>query len=187
MKRLTSQKTLMILDAILQAPSFTQSKISEKSNVSIGRVNTITKWLIQKGIAKRETGRYLLIAPNKLIRHIADQHVLEEDRTIEINCTKKEAKKILKKEAILCLHSALEEIQEIEITEELHAYANPNIITTLNRLDPGQTKIILHKEPKTIMTKESITSPIQTMIDLHAVEENKLTKELSLRLWDTLQ
>ncbi|MFO7710510.1 MAG: winged helix-turn-helix transcriptional regulator [Candidatus Woesearchaeota archaeon] len=187
MKRLTSKKTLMILDAILQTPSFTQSTISEKSKVSIGRVNTITKWLIQKGIAKRETGRYLLIAPNKLIRHIADQHVIEEDRTIEINCTKEEARKILKKEATLCLHSALEEIQGFEIADELHAYANPNIITTLNRLDPGQTKIILHKEPKSIIITKNITSPIQTIIDLHAVEENKLTKELSLRLWDTLQ
>ncbi|MGM5488045.1 MAG: MarR family transcriptional regulator [Nanobdellota archaeon] len=186
MKRLTSLKTLSILHSILQNPSFTQTGIARETQVSIGRVNGITKWLLQKGMIKKETGSYLLIAPNKIITHIAAQHTLTQNRVFEINRPKPETKELLIKTTAVCLHTALEEHEKKEISNDLYAYVNQKIIDVLNKEERGTTRIILYDPPTPLPTRE-VTSQIQTIIDLHITEEHQLTRELSLKLWNTLQ
>ncbi len=188
MLRLNSPKTYGTLSYILNHVTFTQSEIAASQGISVGRVNKVVQWLVEKGIVSKEGGKYKLNQPNKLIELISFAMPTPSVRTFEVNLSKEEAHNTIKSRAILCRESALETIQNKEISSDLHLYpTDESLMKDLNMLERGPLKIHLYPFDPNLQAVEGHTIPVRTMIDLIADGKGHLANELAKKIWGTLQ
>jgi len=185
MLRLTSPKTYQTLEHILSVKEFTQTSIKDAIEISIGRVNKIVRWLVEKGIVIKDKGRYSLIKPNLLVEIISMQISIKNKMFFSISSSKKDIIKILKKNgAVICLGTALENYEDYS-DDEIHLYFNEKIIDILNKMERGDLKINLYES--NIILPSDLTSKIRTIIDLQATGNSKAASRLLIEEFGTMQ
>jgi predicted transcriptional regulator len=186
MLRLNSSKTLPILIYILESENFLQTQISNKLNISIGRVNKVVQYLMQKEIIIKENARYHLIQPNKLSEIIAHSLEIKKYVTYSLDISKEDLIDQLNDLGILCLDSALEKHFPSFKSSEVYVYEQKDLINLLNSINRGNTKVIVYKCPYESLSN-GFTGRIQTIIDLLSVGKDDLAKVLSNQTWETRQ
>lgn len=85
--KLTSPKTLKILEYIINNKQFTQQEISIKLNISIGQVNKVITFLMEKGFIQKNKRNYSLIDLLGLLKAIslfADRNLKTENKLINL-------------------------------------------------------------------------------------------------------
>ncbi|MCB9362146.1 hypothetical protein H6504_01800 [Candidatus Woesearchaeota archaeon] len=185
MIRLTSTKTLPILFYMLEHPLFSQSEIRDETEISIGRINKIVTFLKDKQVVIKDGTKYRLVSPNRLVEMIADQYRMEEYLSYDVAISKKDLLKTMKDKGTLCLYSALEKHDNALEVDEVYLYDDEGVQEFLNHLDRGSTRVHIYKRPQTDET--SLTSAVQTVMDLASLNQQTITKNLRLKLWNTLQ
>jgi len=188
MLRLTSKKTYQALEYILSNPNFTQTEVKDNVKISIGRVNKIVKWLVEKGFVIKNKAKYSIIKPNLLIETISMQVTLKSKMFFGIAISKVDAIKILKKKgAVLCLSSALENYDKDISENEVNVYFDDKLLDTLNEFERGELKINLFETNLSFDTKDNKTSKIRTIIDFNSTGNQNITTKLSKQTFGTLQ
>jgi len=186
MLRLTSPKTYQTLEYMMAVKDFTQTGIKETLNISIGRINKIVRWLVEKGIVIKDRGKYAIIKPNLLVEMISMQISMKNKLFYQVSSSKEEIKKLLEKEgAIMCLGTALEKYEDFS-DDEIHIYYDDAIIDALNKMERGDLKINLY-ESNIILPESRATSKIRTIIDLHSVGNGKAASRLLKKEFGTMQ
>jgi DNA-binding MarR family transcriptional regulator len=186
MLRLTSKKTLPIIHFILEKGIFSQTEIRDNTHISIGRINKICKYLIEKGIIIRENAKYHLIQPNRLTDIIANSSDIRKYVTYSLNIDKEELVQLIREKGILCMDSALECHSDTFNSQIVHVYEDPELIKLLNNIERGRTQVIMYKNPL-IKDQKGVTDRIQTVIDLLTVGKQELAQILSQSIWETRQ
>ncbi|MFW6025203.1 MAG: Gfo/Idh/MocA family protein [Candidatus Woesearchaeota archaeon] len=69
--KLTSYKTLKIIQYILDNNQFTQTEVSNNADVSIGQVNKVFKYLLEKNIIQKNKKNYSLVDKLTLLKAIS--------------------------------------------------------------------------------------------------------------------
>lgn len=196
MLRLTSPKTYQVLESILEEKSFSQTGLNKKTLISIGRINKIVNWLIEKGIVIKDKKRYLLIKPNFLIETISLHLSIKKKMFYQVALSKDQAKKLLKNAgAVFCLNTALEKYDKEKTDNEVHLYYDDNLIEELNRFKRGEFKINLYESnidhgltsQKNQKSQNNFTSEIRTIIDLNSIGNQKDTQDIAKKLFGTMQ
>ena len=165
--RLTSKKTLPVLIAALQRLRFTQTKLAQETNTSIGRVNKVISFLKEKDVLIKEQGKYVITQPNRLAELIASQQVITKTRTYHVQLA--EPPKAL----LLCLD------QE----QTINAVDTKAAQELLNTLPRGNTIVHLYaydQEPQEM-------DDVRRIIDLITIGEGYKAEEQALKLWGTRQ
>jgi len=185
--RLTSTKTLPVLAAALESREFKQIELAQTTKISLGRVNKIITWLVHKQIVIKRKGRYQLTQPNRLIDIIASQQNITQTQTFNVQGTKKELLKTLKKKGLLCLGSAHEQYSDYE-QDNIEMIENQELLTHLNTLQRGSQSITLYNYDTYIQNKKTkTTTQISTLIDLTALGRTKIIQREGMKLWGTRQ
>jgi hypothetical protein len=187
MLRLTSHKTFRILYYILTKPNFTQVELNKRLDISLGLINKVIKWGISKGLIIKAKGLYSLIAPNKLIDMIASQYTIEHSRVFFVDFDKNKLIKRFRPLLRLCLFSALESFDKEFKSNEVHTYYSEELINELNKINRGDTKVTIYEQPYSIVLKGNKTDLIQTILDMHSINQEHLTKDLRFKQWQTMQ
>lgn len=187
MLRLTSKKTLPILLYILDNTSFTQTRIRDDLDISIGRINRIVKFLVDKGIVLKLKGRYELVQPNRLCELIANTYEMIEHQTFFLDISKRQLLDLVKRsDATLCLESALDMHVRGFKAEAYEVYHNDELLKHLNKVERGNSKLVVYKKPHQVQTGNS-TGKQLTVIELLASGRVEQAKILSERIWHTKQ
>lgn len=188
MIRVSAKKTLAILEFILNNSTFTQTDIKNSTKSSIGLVNRIVNWLLDKGFITKPSTKYLLTRPNRLVELISIQTTMKLVQTYEISLSKKKTLELIKKnKGILCLHSALE-IHSKHSHPELHIYLpNPKLKSMLDNSPRGSFKINIYTSDLELTTPNIVTDELRTIIDFCAMNMHSSVEKLALKKWGTMQ
>lgn len=190
--KLTSKKSKRIIYEILELQRFKQVQLSENLNVSIGRVNSIVKFLISNHIVIKENGLYSIIRPNYLIELISKENSIEKKFEFLVALDKEKFKRYVKKYSILCLFSALESYDETYNDKEVHVYYSDALLSWIKKEKIGNLKINIYKsklklEDYEIDKEKRCTNIIRTLIDLKSYGFSGNLDRLILKKWGTLQ
>jgi biotin operon repressor len=178
MMRLTSKKTFPLLLRALSKVSFTQTELSEELNISIGRVNKVIQWLIQKNIVIKEKGKYVIVKPNLLTDILSTQQSITKKRTYEVG-----HEHIIKHDALeLCLLSLTPHHRAQKDTHSIHAVYNPEAIQYLDSLPRGEVLVHLYE-----YSTDHHAEDIRTIIDLKTTGHLSEANELAQNIWVTKQ
>ncbi|USN45690.1 MAG: hypothetical protein H6502_00995 [Candidatus Woesearchaeota archaeon] len=182
--KLTSTKTLPVLLSLFESFSFTQTSIHEATGVSLGRINAILKWLIDKEIVIKMTGTYELTQPNRLAELIATELSLKKQQSFYIDLPKKEALELVRQtKAQLCSFSLAGAFKKELDTPEIHAFGNEKLTAKLKTIPRGEHKLNLY-EPNNLSSEETFTSLV---IQFSILGQTKLLEKQILTKWKTLQ
>lgn len=194
MIRISAKKTLTILEYILNNSLFSQTGIKDQTKSSIGLVNKIVNWLIDKQFVVKSGTRYQLVQPNRLVELIAIQTTTKKIKTYEVDLEKDEAKKlILKNKGIFCLDSALEgvkdKISKDNSTEDIYIYEpEKRLQDILDKTPRGNQKIhIFSSDLESEKTYKHTTDTLRTIIDFCSLNEHSKIEKIALDKWGTLQ
>ncbi len=186
----TSPKTYAVLYKILDLAEFSQSRIKEQTDVSLGRVNSITKSLEESRIVVKSNGLYRLERPNFLIREIASQVKVKKRFEFSINLSKKDfGKEMRQHEGVFCLFSSLELLNDYS-DEQAHIYYNEETVSWIKSLSLGNTTISIYESSLQLFPfeiKKNSTGLIRTLIDLKSIGFTQDLSSLIMEKWKTLQ
>lgn len=176
MVKITSRKAYAAVRCILEKGRFSQLEVSRETGVSIGMVNRLAKWLIERGFVAKAAHGYQLIMPAALLAVFPLYRKMEkmETATYRLDIPERELSAILKKhKAVLCLTSASQYYDSYIRDPSIHAYSGSGELKkALAGYPGGLTSITLYApdiplERDTEMKKGFLlTTPLRTIIDL---------------------
>lgn len=186
--------TFSILNAMLERQAFTQLSLSKEKNVSLGQVNKVAKFLLERNLIGKEKGSYTLNNALGLIECIASSRQMRDSLIGKygVFLSKGEALEMLGSKAVLCLDSALEQYyphissrrvcayvpkkERKELLEGLDSHKGDNCTIWLYSLDlPVETEQVNNK---------NITSRKRTAIDMVCDNAGFAVSDLFRELWN---
>ena len=191
MIRLTAQKTYRILYYVLSHKEFTQTEIHEATGVSIGRVNKVVSWLLDKGYVEKTKGRYRLTSGVSLISLLANFRAMKKTITLDIDAPREETMRFLiEKGAVFCLTSALQYYDMYFRDPSIHVYSyDKKVVEELEKFRKGNLRINIYEPDlcleENITTKDSVklTSEVRTIIDLFCDNKSYAADRLIKRVF----
>jgi len=176
MVKITSRKAYAAVRYILEKGAFTQLEVSRKTGVSLGMVNKLAKWLIERGFVAKAASGYELVMPAALLAVFPLYRKMEKlaIATYKLDIPEKELSALLKKHrAVLCLTSASQYYDSHIRDPSIHAYSASNELKkALGGYPGGLTSITLYS-PDLPLEKGTerkkgflLTNPLRTAIDL---------------------
>jgi DNA-binding MarR family transcriptional regulator len=190
MIRISAKKTLTVLEFILNNKRFSQSEIRDKTKSSIGLVNKIVNWLLDKQFISKVDSKYELTQPNRLVELISIQTTIKRVQTYEISLPRKKVLDLIEKnKGILCLNSALEFYQKKSKDDEIHIYLpSTKLKQILDKTERGNQKIHIYSTDLESETKfKTKTDELRTILDFCSLNKHDFVTKLSLNKWGTLQ
>jgi hypothetical protein len=148
--------------------------VHEKTGVSIGRVNQVVSWLLDRGYVERIRGGYRLASAVSLLNLLANFRTMGKIVSLDIDAPRKEILKFLsEKKAVFCLTSALQHYDTYFRDPSICIYPlDEKIIDELKKFREGNLRINIYKPDlvleENIVTGDSAryTSKVRTIIDL---------------------
>jgi len=174
MIRLTSDQAYRVVYYILEKGEFTQTEVHKGTGVSIGRVNQVVSWLLERGYIERLRGRYRLVSAGSLINLFANFRGMKKIASLDIDAPREEVLKFLaEREAVFCLTSALQHYDTYFRDPSISIYAlDERIIEDLKKFREGNLRINIYR-PDLMLEENTVrkdsaryTSKIRTIIDL---------------------
>lgn len=174
MIRLTAHKTYKILYYILSHRKFTQTEVHEATGVSIGRVNRVVLWLLDRGYAERTKAKYKLTSAVSLISLLANFRAMKKIITLDIDAPRKEVMKFLMEGgAVFCLTSALQHYDTYFRDPAICVYSfDKKLVEELEKFGRGNLRINIYEpdlrleENIALIDSAKLTSEVRTIIDL---------------------
>lgn len=186
--------TFSILKAMLEKQAFTQLSLSKEKNVSLGQVNKVAKYLLERNLIGKERGAYSLNNPFGLIECIASSRQMRDSLITRVGVflSKQEAIELLGSKAVLCLDSALEQYCPHISSQRVCAYVPKNkrkqLLEELNSLKGNNCTIWLYTIDLPLETEQvnnkNITSKKRTAIDLMCDNIGFAASDLFKELWN---
>jgi DNA-binding MarR family transcriptional regulator len=191
MIRLTADKTYRILYYILNHRKFTQTKIHEATGVSIGRVNKVVSWLLDRGYAEKARAKYKLMSAVSLISLLANFRSMEKTAARDIDAPREDVMKFLiERGAVFCLTSALQYYDTYFRDPAICIYSSDKkVVEELEKFRKGNLKINLYEPDllleENIVTTGSVklTSEVRTIIDLFCDNKGYAADRLIKRIF----
>jgi hypothetical protein len=193
MVKITSPKAYKVVRYILEKGKFNQLETSASTGVSIGMVNRVTKWLIERGYAARSNGGYELIMPAALLTLFPVYRRMEglAGATFKLGISEKELSALLKKhKAVLCLTSASQYYDQYIRDPSLHVYSESSELKAeLGRYASGLTAITIYSPDIPLEgdteTKKGffLTTELRTMIDLLCSNKAYAAESMIRKRW----
>lgn len=191
MIRLTAQKTYKILYYILSHRKFTQTEIHEATGVSIGRVNRVVSWLLDRGYADKTKAKYKLTSAVSLISLLANFRAMKKTITLDIDAPREEVMKFLiEKGAVFCLTSALQYYDTYFRDPSICIYSyDKKVVEELEKFRKGNLRINIYEpdlpleENITTIDSAKLTSEVRTIIDLFCDNKSYAADRLIKRVF----
>lgn len=191
MINLASNKKLLIIEYILEKKEFTQYKIKQDLVLGASTVNQTINFLLEKEVIEQKDKKYVLVDVETLLELVAffknmKNSLLEQ---IETNLSKNELIKLIPKDAIYCLDSALEQYTNYYKTNKTCIYASEEQAKEI------RNKLKLNKGNKTILYIYKLdliklnqikglkyTTKIKTIIDMYCDKRGNSVETLLKKL-----
>jgi len=185
--------TFSILNSMLERNSFTQLSLSKEKGVSLGQVNKVAKFLLEKNLIEKESGAYKLNNAFGLVECIAKsremKHALVEK--MEVFLSKEEALGLLGSKGVLCMDSALEQYYPHVSSGRVCAYVPKKgrraLLEELESLKGNNCTVWLYSADLPIETTEvngrKVTEKKRTAIDLVCDNACFAAHDLFKELW----
>jgi len=193
MVKITSRKAYAAVRCILEKGKFSQLGLSRESGVSIGMVNKLAKWLIERGYVAKAPSGYELVMPAALLAVFPLYRKMEKlsTATYRLDIPEQELSAILKKHrAVLCLTSASQYYDSYIRDPSVHAYSGSRELKAeLGSYPSGLTSITLYSpdiplEKDTEMKKGFLlTTPLRTIIDLLCSNKAYAAESMIRKRW----
>lgn len=191
--KLTSSKAYKVVKFILENGKFSQLEASEKTGVSLGLVNRITNWLVERGYVAKANGGYELVMPAALLALFPVYRKMEKlaTATFKISIKEAELSALLKKhKAVLCLTSASQYYDAFIRDPSVHAYCeNDELKKELSRCLAGLTSVTLYSPDVSLegdVEKKKgflLTSELRTMVDLLCSNKAYAAESMIRKRW----
>jgi len=174
MINLSADKTYRVIYYILNSKEFTQTEVHKRTEVSIGRVNKIVSWLLDKGHVEKLKGRYRLVSPISLINLLSSFRSMEKIASLDIDAPREDIIKFLvENKVVFCLTSALQYYDSYFRDPSICVYSyHRGVVEELKKFRTGTLRIIVYK-PDMLLDENTetidsirLTSEIRTIIDL---------------------
>lgn len=185
--------TFSILNAMLEKQAFTQLSLSKEKGVSLGQVNKVAKYLLERNLIEKESGSYYLKNAFGVIECIARTREMKDaliTRT-RLSLQKNEAMKLLGSKGVLCLDSALEQFSPHISSQRVCAYVPKNkksLLEKLGSLQGSNSEVWLYEADLPLETEEAngyiLTSKKRTAIDLVCDNAGFAAFNLFKELWN---
>lgn len=188
----TNKIAYKVMRFILENKEFTQRGISEKTGASLGRVNSIVRWMLKQHYIAREGRRYRLATPAALLSLFGLHRRMDDLRmaSFSISAEPGDVLRLVKeKGAILCLTSALQEYDSYFRDPSISVYADEKFVKEFKNLPGGYTRITIYRDdigcPDDITTKKGLklTTDVRTVIDLFCSNWTYAAEKLVQRKW----
>lgn len=203
---LASNKKFLIVEYILEKKSFTQYQVKKDLKTGMSVVNHTVEFLLEKGVIKKGEKNYVLTDPEGLIELIAFFRNMKKLKIIEIGTSleKVEAIKLIPKNAIFCLETALEKYSNYYKSNRVSFYSDEKTAEELEKklaYKPGNTTVVEVYLEKPVISKTELgmsdwkklgvrnagklkfTTRIRTIIDLYSAKRGNAAEKLVDYLW----
>ena len=185
--------TFSILNAMLEKQAFTQLSLSKEKSVSLGQVNKVAKYLLERNLIEKESGSYYLNNAFGLIECIARTREMKDNiiTRMRLSLEKKEAINLLGSKGVLCLDTALEEFYPHISSQRICAYIpkkeKKNLLNELSALQGNNSEVWLYEVDLPLETEKVngriLTSRKRTAIDLVCDNAGFAASDLFKELW----
>lgn len=193
MVKVTSKMAYKVVRYVLEKGTFNQFEASTETGVSIGLVNRITNWLVERGyIAKGKEG-YELIMPAALLMLFPIYRKMEKlaTATYKIKISERELSALLKKyKAVLCLTSASQFYDPYIRDPSVHVYSESDELKKeLGRYQTGLSSITLYSPDLSLEgdTEKKkgflLTNELRTIIDLLCSNKAYAAESMIRKRW----
>ena len=185
--------TFSILGGILERQAFTQLSLSREKNVSLGQVNKVAKYLLERNLISKERGSYSLNSPRGIIDCIASSREMRDSLIgrFPVFLPKDEALAFLGEKGVLCLDSALEQFHPHVTSGRVCAYApkaaKREIVQRLSDSNGNNLEVWLFSEDLPVEAArangKNVTSKKRTAIDLACDNACFAANDLFREIW----
>lgn len=191
MINLALSKKLSIVEYILENKEFTQYKIKQSLGLGGSIVNQTVNFLLDKQVIEKKEKKYVLSDAISLLELVAFFKKMSDFKMTEFNTSlkKEELYKLIPKEAIFCMDSALEQYSNYYKSNKVCIYANDFIIKQLKEklkyLPGNKTVLEIYQNgvDKSIMIKgKKYTSKIKTITDMFCDKRGNAVEQLVKKL-----
>ena len=184
--------TFSILNAMLERQAFTQLSLSKERNVSLGQVNKVAKYLLERNLIEKESGSYSLSNAFGVIECIARTREMKDAliTRMQLSLEKSEAVELLGSKGVLCLDSALEQFYPHVSSQRVCAYVpkKKSLLDELGSLQGNNSDVWLYSVDLPLETMEvnghTLTSRKRTAIDLVCDNAGFAASDLFKELWN---
>jgi len=186
--------TFSILDGMLERSAFTQLSLSKEKGVSLGQVNKVAKYLIERNLIDKDSGSYSVNSAFGVIGCIAKTREMSEQliERIETNYSKEEALNLMGQKGTLCLDSALEQHRPEISSGRVCAYVDgkevEKLVSELKKNKGNNTAVWLFSADLPIATENvnnrNVTAKRRTAIDLTCDNAAFAASSLFEELWE---
>jgi len=180
-----------IVKAMLENKEFTQLALSQQKHVSLGQVNKIVKYLLEKGFIEKGRACYAVTNPLGLMEEIARHRDMKKRLLgrFSLPAGEEDLLNMLKEQAVFCLDTALKQYCSKVITGRICAYIKGDkkkLFEELSAMKGNNTHLFLYAEDLPVaavdMNGMHYTDKVRTVIDLvcdnSAFAASKLFEEL---------
>jgi hypothetical protein len=180
-----------IVKAMLENKEFTQLALSQQKHVSLGQVNKIVKYLLEKGFIEKGKSSYIVRNPLAIIEEIAKYRDMKKRLVGKFALFVEEGDllNMLKEQAVFCLDTALKQYCDGVITSRVCAYVKGDkkkLLEELAAMRGNNTHLFLYTEDLPVemvdINQMLYTDKVRTIIDLvcdnSAFAASKLFEEL---------
>lgn len=191
--KITSPMAYKVVRYVLEQGKFNQLEASRETGVSIGLVNRITNWLIERGHVAKTSKGYELIMPAALLTLFTVYRKMEKlaTATYKLGISEAELSALLKKhKAVLCLTSASQHYDAFIRDPSVHAYSESDELKKeLGRYTTGLTSATLYS-PDISLDGDTekkkgflLTSELRTIIDLLCSNKAYAAESMIRKRW----
>ncbi len=174
---LASGKTFLALEFLLEKKEFTQYSVKKELKLGMSTVSNLFKFCLEMGFVKSDGKKYFLIDPVGLIEAVSFFHSMKKNLLFEtkFSIEKSELEKLLPKNAIFCLESALEKYDNFYHSSTVSIYLPEKDLVLLEKnlgIAVGEKTVLKVFKEKPKLSKiekidgKNFTSKIRTLIDL---------------------
>lgn len=191
---LAAPKTFILIEHILERKSFTQYSAAKELKLSMPLVNQVTNFLLDRGFLSHDRKKYVLRDAAGLISAIHLFRDMKKTKIIEISTSleKDEIMKMLPRNAILCLDSALMKYSNWWHSNSICAYVREKDAAVIEEklfyARGEKTRVRLFSEKLKVAgaieaSGRKFTPKIRTIIDLVCDNQANAAEPLFPELW----
>jgi hypothetical protein len=185
---LVSNKKMKILEYMLEKKVFTQYEVKKSLGLGMSTVNQTFNFLLEKEVIKQENGKYILLDLVNLLELIAFFKNMENNKIKEIGTSlgKKEIMKIIPKNVVFCLNTALEQYSNYYKTNNISLYGDDKVANMikdkLKYLIGNKTIIKIYFTDEEIIPvkikNKKYTNKIKTIVDMYCDKRGNAVEPL---------
>ncbi|MDO8624835.1 MAG: hypothetical protein Q7R47_02035 [Candidatus Diapherotrites archaeon] len=191
---MASKQTFKVVEFVLGKKEFTQYGAKKELKLAMGTVNNCFAYLLEKGFIQKKGKKYALVDPVGLTDAVSFFRTMKDLLLFEHGSSydKNGLEKMLPKNAVFCLESALQQYSNYYTTNVVSVYLPKKEADQLKKkmgLGFGTKTILKVYEPKPSISSKvkkngkSYTTAIRTIIDLACDKKGAMADSLIAHIW----